>query len=424
MTVRLSRLESGLTVITHPMDELESAALGVWVGAGSRSEEEHEHGLSHLLEHMAFKGTQTRSALDIAEEIEAVGGEVNAATSVETTSYYARILKNDVPLALDILSDILQNSAFDPKELTREQHVIVQEIGAALDTPDDRVYDLFTEAAYPNQPIGRTILGTPETVRATGSPMLDAYLGRHYRGPHMVLAAAGAINHDQIVDLASERFAGLGREPGPPPVPAVYRGGDQRQARDQMETQIIVGFEGRPYTSESFYTSQVLAAVLGGGMSSRLFQEVRERRGLCYSIYAFHWSFSDTGMLGVHAAAGPSDVRELMPVILGELERAAHDIGETELQRAKAQLRAGLLMTLENPAARAGQLARQMLLFGRHIAVKELAERIDAITVGEIRKLAEEIITGSRPTLAAVGPLDGMMSAEKVAEHFGARQSA
>ena len=424
MTVRLSRLESGLTVISHPMDELESAALGVWVGAGSRSEEEHEHGLSHLLEHMAFKGTHRRSALEIAEEIEAVGGEVNAATSVETTAYYARILKNDVPLALDILADILQNSAFDPKELAREQHVIVQEIGAALDTPDDRVYDLFTEAAYPTQPIGRTILGTPETVRAAGSPMLDAYLGRHYRGPRMVLAAAGALDHDRLVELASERFAPLGREPGPNPAPAVYRGGDLRQSRDLMETQIIVGFEGRPYTSEGFYAAQVLSAVLGGGMSSRLFQEVRERRGLCYSIYAFHWSFSDTGMFGVHAAAGPGDVGELMPVILGELERAAHDIGETELMRAKAQLRAGLLMTLENPAARAGQLARQILLFGRHIPVVELAGRIDAITVEEIRKLAEDIITGSRPTLAAVGPLDGLMSAEKVAERFGAHLSA
>jgi predicted Zn-dependent peptidase len=424
MTVRLSRLESGLTVISHPMDELESAALGVWVGAGSRSEEEHEHGLSHLLEHMAFKGTHRRTALEIAEEIEAVGGEVNAATSVETTAYYARILKNDVPLALDILADILQDSAFDPKELAREQHVIVQEIGAALDTPDDRVYDLFTEAAYPSQPIGRTILGTPETVRAAASPMLDAYLGRHYRGPRMVLAAAGALDHDRLVELAAERFAPLGREPGPDPVPAVYRGGDLRQSRDLMETQLIVGFEGRPYTSEGFYTAQVLSAVLGGGMSSRLFQEVRERRGLCYSIYAFHWSFSDTGMLGVHAAAGPGDVGELMPVILGELERAAHDIGETELMRAKAQLRAGLLMTLENPAARAGQLARQILLFGRHIPVVELAERIDAITVEEIRKLAEDIITGSRPTLAAVGPLDGLMSAEKVAERFGAHLSA
>ncbi len=424
MNVRLSRLESGLTVVTHAMDHLESAALGVWVGAGSRSEFEHEHGLSHLLEHMAFKGTRTRSAIDIAEQIEAVGGEVNAATSVETTSYYARVLKEDVPLAVDILSDILQNSVFDPHELEREQHVILQEIGAALDTPDDRVYDLFTEAAYPTQPLGRTILGTPETVQAVGSPMLGEYLGRHYRGPAMVIAAAGAVDHDAIVALASDRFGGLASHPGPTPVAAAYKGGELRESRDLMETQVMIGFEGRPYTSESFYTAQVLSAVLGGGMSSRLFQEVRERRGLCYSIYAFHWSFSDTGMLGVHAATGPGDVAELMPVIVGELERAAHDINETELNRAKAQLRAGLLMALESPAARAGQLARQLLLFGRPIPIEELVGRIDAITVGELRKLAEDIMTGSPPTLAAIGPLDGLMSREKVAERFGARLNA
>ncbi len=424
MTVRLTRLESGLTVVTHAMDHLESAALGVWVGAGSRSEREHEHGLSHLLEHMAFKGTHTRSAIEIAEEIEAVGGEVNAATSVETTSYYARILKNDVPLALDILGDILQNSVFDPAELEREQHVVLQEIGAARDTPDDRVYDLFTEAAYPTQPIGRTILGTPETVQAAGSPMLGEYLSTHYRGPAMVIAAAGAVDHDRIVELAGQRFVDIAGQPGPKPVAASYAGGEMREFRDLMETQVMIGFEGRPYTSERFYTAQVLAAVLGGGMSSRLFQEVREKRGLCYSIYAFHWAFSDTGMLGVHAATGPEDVGELMPVILGELERAAHDISETELGRAKAQLRAGLLMTLESPAARAGQIARQILLFGRPIPVDELAGRIDAITVTELRKLAEDIMTGGAPTLAAVGPLDGMMSRETIAERFGVRLNA
>ncbi|CAN5315068.1 pitrilysin family protein [soil metagenome] len=424
MTVRLSRLESGLTVVTHAMHHLESAALGVWVGAGSRSEREHEHGLSHLLEHMAFKGTRTRSAIEIAEEIEAVGGEVNAATSVETTSYYARVLKNDVPLALDILSDILRNSVFDPDELAREQHVILQEIGAAADTPDDRVYDLFTEAAFPMQPIGRTILGTPKTVQSVGSPMLDEYLALHYRGPAMVVAAAGAVAHDKIVALAAERFSGLGGVAGPAPVAARYKGGDLRETRELQETQVLIGFEGRPYKHDSFYTAQVLAAVLGGGMSSRLFQEVREKRGLCYSIYAFHWSFADTGIFGVHAATGPDDVRELMPVVLGELERAAHDIDERELSRAKAQLRAGLLMTLESPAARAGQIARQMLLFGRTIPIEELVGRIDAISVRRVRDLAGEIITGSTPTIAAVGPLDGMMSREKLAERFGAKASA
>lgn len=424
MTVRVSRLESGLTVVTHAMDHLESAALGVWVGTGSRSEREHEHGLSHLLEHMAFKGTHTRSAIDIAEEIEAVGGELNAATSVETTSYYARVLKDDVPLAVDILGDILQNSVFDPQELEREQHVILQEIGAARDTPDDRLFDLFTEAAYPTQPIGRSILGTPETVLAAGSPMLGSYLGEHYRGPGMVVSAAGAVDHERIVELAGERFRRLTRDAGPKPVTASYAGGEKHESRDLQETQVIVGFEGRPYTSESFHAAQVLSAILGGGMSSRLFQEVRERRGLCYSIYAFHWAFSDTGLFGVHAATGPGDVPELMPVILGELERAAHDIGEAELSRAKAQLRAGLLMTLESPAARAGQIARQLLLFGRPLAAEELVARIDGISVEQIRALCEDFLTGSVPTLTAIGPLDGMISHEKVTERFGARVSA
>ena len=424
MSVQLSRLPSGLTVVTHAMDHLESAALGVWIGVGSRSERDDEHGLSHLLEHMAFKGTQTRSAIAIAEEIEAVGGEVNAATSVEMTSYHARILKNDMPLALDILSDILRNSTFDPAELEREQHVIVQEIGAAIDTPEDRVFDLFTEAAYPAQPMGRTILGTRETVRAVSSPRLHDYLDRHYRGPAMVVAAAGAVDHDAIAASAEERFGDLAGEPGPRPVAADYRGGSRREVRDLMETQIMLGFEGRPYTSDTFYTAQILAGIIGGGMSSRLFQEVREIRGLCYSIYAFHWSFADTGIFGVHAATGPDDVPELMPVILAELDRAADDISEAELARARAQLKAGLLMTLESPAARAGQLARQLLLFGRLIPTDELVAMIEAITVREVRDLAGAIMTGGPPTLAAVGPLDGLMSHERIAERFGARIEA
>jgi predicted Zn-dependent peptidase len=421
MSVRVSRLPTGLTVVTHDMPHLESAALGIWVGAGSRSEMDNEHGLSHLLEHMAFKGTSTRTATEIAEEIEAVGGEVNAATSIETTSYYARVLKADVPLAIDILSDILNNSLFDPDELTREQHVILQEIGAALDAPEDRIYDLFAESAFPNQPIGRTILGTAETVRGAAAPMLDAYLKRHYRGPAMVLAAAGAVDHDRIVATAADRFRDIGAQPGPAFVPATYGGGEMRETRDQMETQIMLGFEGVPYTSDDFHTAQILSSIVGGGMSSRLFQEIREKRGLCYSIYAFHWSFADTGVFGVHTATGPDDVSKLMPVLIGELDRASDEISQKELDRARAQLRAGLLMTLESPAARAGQIARQILLFGRLIPVEELVERVEAITVAEVRDLARRILSGSAPTVATVGPVNGMISRDKIAERFGSK---
>jgi predicted Zn-dependent peptidase len=419
MTVEVTRLPSGLTVVTHAMNHLESAALGVWVGAGSRLEMPAEHGISHLLEHMAFKGTERRSATDIAEEIEAVGGEVNAATSVETTSYYARILKADTALAVDILSDILCHSAFDPAELEREQHVIVQEIGASLDTPEDRVFDFFVEGAYPDQPLGRTILGTEETVRGTQSGDLASYLKRHYHGPSMVLSAAGAIDHGKLVELAGERFASLPPEPLADLQPARYRGGDVRETRKLMEAQILLGFEGLPYGSENFHAVQILASLLGGGMSSRLFQEVREKRGLCYSIYAFHWSFADTGLFGVHAATGADDIDELMPVLLGELERASEDVTEAELSRARAQMRASLLMSLESPAARAGQLARQMLLFGRHIPVDELVARIDAVSVDQVRRLAQSVFTGSAPTVAAIGPIDKLASRDRIAERLG-----
>lgn len=424
MTVKVSSLSSGLRVVSHAMDHLESTALGVWVGAGSRSERDDEHGLSHLLEHMAFKGTKKRSAIDIVEEIEAVGGEVNASTSIETTAYYARILKNDVPLAIDILSDILRNSVFDRDELEREQHVILQEIGAALDTPEDRIYDLFTEAAFPGQPIGRTILGTAETVTAAGTPMLDAYLNRHYKGPSMVVGAAGAVDHDALVAMVDERLGDLGSDHGPSPVGAKYVGGAQHEPRDLMETQIMLGFEGVPYSSTDFHTAQILASTLGGGMSSRLFQEVREKRGLCYSIYAFHWSFADTGVFGVYTATGPDDVKELMPVVVGELERAAHDISEKELQRARAQIRAGLLMTLESPAGRAGQIARQLLLFGRTIPTEELVEKIESITIENIRDLASRIFTGSTPTLAAVGATDLIMEHDEVKRRLGSTLNA
>jgi predicted Zn-dependent peptidase len=424
MPVRTSRLPTGIAVATHAMDHLESVALGVWVSVGSRSEREGEHGISHLLEHMAFKGTKTRSALDIAEQIEAVGGEVNAATGIESTSYYARVLKGDVPLALDILSDILRNSVFDPAELAREQHVIVQEIGAALDTPDDHVFDLFNEAAYPDQPVGRTILGTPETVRSIAPPMLHGFLDRHYRGPSMIIAAAGAIDHDRIVALTERAFADIATDGGPAPLRARYTGGDRRLARDTMETQIVVGFEGRPYGHQDYYAAQLLSGVLGGGMSSRLFQEVREKRGLCYSIYAFHWSLSDSGVFGVHAATGPDDVEALMEVTVGELKRAARDITQDELDRARAQARAGLLMTLENPAARAGQIARQMQLYGRVIPIEELVAMLDAVALGTVRDLAGAIVSGSAPTIAAVGPTDGLVTSEALADALGARVPA
>lgn len=414
MTISVTTMDNGMTVVTEPMPHLESAAIGVWVGTGSRSERADEHGVSHLLEHMAFKGTSRRSARQIAEEIEAVGGEINAATSVETTAYYARILKDDVDLAVDILADILNESTFDPEELEREQHVIVQEIGASQDTPEDIVFDRLQECAFPEQAIGRPILGTPETVRSFGKRELSHYLGEHYRGPSMVLAAAGNIDHAHVLELARARFGNLTSEATPTPDAAHYRGGDWREERDLQEAQVTIAFEGCTYSSDDHYGAQVLAAVLGGGMSSRLFQEIREKHGLCYSISAFHWAYADTGLFGMHAATGEDDLANLMPMMIDEVERSIGDIEADEVARAKAQMRAGLLMSLESPASRAGQLGRQILIHGRPLAASEIIARIDRVTVDDVRRIADRTFRQSAPSVALIGPVAGAMTAETI----------
>ncbi len=417
MTVECTRLKSGLTVVTETMPHLESAALGVWLKSGSRDEGSGEHGIAHLLEHMAFKGTHRRTARQIAEEIENVGGEVNAATSVETTAYYARILKDHVPLAIDLLADILTDSVLDEAELSREKHVILQEIGAAQDTPDDVVFDKFSATAFRNQTIGRPILGTPETVQSFTPDQIRRFMNRNYTADRMIIVAAGAVDHGMLVRLVEERFAAV-----PPasnehtePSPAQYTGGDYREKRDLMDVQLLIGFEGRAYHVRDFYASQILANVLGGGMSSRLFQEIREHRGLCYSVYALHWGFSDTGIFGVHAATGEEDIPELVPVIVDELRKVADYVDQSEIERARAQFRAGLLMAHESPAARASQIARQMLLFGRPIPTEELMERLSNITPQRLTDLAGRLFFDTPLTMSAVGPLDRLKPLDEIA---------
>jgi len=414
MGVEVSRLSNGLTIATENLPSIESVALGVWVKSGSRNEREEEHGIAHLLEHMAFKGTERRNAWKIASEIENVGGEINAATSVETTSFYARVLSRDVPLAVDILSDILTESKFDPDELEREQHVILQEIGAAHDTPDDIIFDRFTETAFRHQPIGRSILGTPETVRSFDSGQLRAFMDRQYGADRMVVVAAGDVDHDAFVREVEKRL-GAFRPKAESALPnyANYVGGDYREARDLMDAQIVLGFEGRAYHVRDFYASQVLSMILGGGMSSRLFQEIREKRGLCYSIYAFHWGFSDTGIFGVHAATGQSDLEELIPVILSELQKTGEVILPEELDRARAQYHAGLIMSGESAASRASQIARQMLLFGRPIVKEELIERLAALTLDRLTDLSYRLFS-TKPTVAAIGPVGSLATYEAI----------
>ena len=422
MSVELTRLSSGLVVVTDSMPHLETASLGVWVGCGSRDEREDEHGIAHLLEHMAFKGTSRRTARQIAEEIEAVGGDLNAATSVEMTAYYARVLKADVPLALDVLSDILADPAFDREELAREQNVIVQEIGAAEDTPDDIVFDHLQATAFPGQPVGRSILGTPASVRAFDDGRLRAYLGRNYRAPDMVVAAAGAIEHGAVLAEVERRFATFNGAAAPVPDPARFGGGIRIEARDLEQVHIALALEGVPQRDPELYGLQVFTNVVGGGMSSRLFQQVREKRGLCYAIYTFHSPYSDTGLFGLYAGTDAADAAELMRVVVDQLAAAAEDLDAKEVDRAKAQMKAGLLMALESSSARAEQLARQIFAFGRPLAVEEIIAKVDAVTVESARAAGRELIRRSRPAFAALGPA-GLESAAAIAESLG-RQAA
>jgi predicted Zn-dependent peptidase len=421
MSVELTRLDSGLTVVTDTMPHLETASLGVWVGAGSRDESAEEHGISHFLEHMAFKGTARRSAREIAEAIEAVGGDLNAGTSAESTAYYARILKADVPLALDVLADILSNPAFDPAEVKREQNVIVQEIGAVEDAPDDLVFERLHAVAFPEQSIGRSILGTPETVRSFNADKLRAYLQRNYRAPDMIISAAGAVDHQAIVKQAQEQFAKFEGPAAPVPQSARFGGGTRIETRDLEQVHVALALQGVSQRDANLFDLQVFTNVLGGGMSSRLFQEVREKRGLCYSIYAFHMTYFDTGVFGLYAGTDQADAAELMRVVVDQISEATETIEENEIARAKAQMKAGLLMALESSGARAEQLARQMLAYGRPLPIEEIVAKVDRVTVESARAAGRAVIERSPPAIAALGPGRGLASAAAIAESLAKR---
>ena len=417
---RVQTLPGGLRVITDSMPRLETTSIGVWVDAGSRHESLEINGISHLLEHMAFKGTERRSARAIAEEVEAVGGHLNAYTSSENTAYLARVLKDDVGLAVDILADILQNSIFDADELIRERAVVVQEIGQTRDTPDDLVFESFQEAAYPDQPLGRSILGTVERVGGFERETLMDYMAERYRAPRMVAVAAGAIEHERFVDLIGQAFSALGAGESGPPAPARYVGGERRSERDLEQVHLVLGFNGVAYGDPAFYAAQVYSTILGGGMSSRLFQEVREKRGLAYAIYSFSASYMDGGTLGVYAGTGASELANVVPVIADELNKlAAGQAEEAELSRARAQLKAGLMMSLESSMARCEQLGRQMLIFGRPIPTAELLAEIDAVDGAAVAGFARGVLEAGAPVVSAIGPLASLESYDKIAARFG-----
>ncbi|HXU58326.1 MAG TPA: pitrilysin family protein, partial [Verrucomicrobiae bacterium] len=350
--IRVTRLANGFTIASDRMESVETVSLGVWADVGTRNEPAEINGVSHLLEHMAFKGTERRSARAIAEEIEAVGGHLNAYTAREQTAYYAKILSADLPLAVDIIGDILQHSTFDAEELARERAVVLQEIGQAEDTPDDIIFDHFQEVAFPDQPMGWPVLGRTEIIGRLPRDVVAHYLESRYRPERMIVSAAGNIDHDRLVDLAARLLDRLptGAEPGSEA--AVYKGGEHREDRDLEQVNVVLGFSGVSYHDPDYYAAAVLSQLLGGGMSSRLFQEVREKRGLVYSIHTFSSSYSDAGLFGIYAGTGENEVAELMPLVCDELVKLADILEDEELVRARAQLRAGLLMSRESTGSR------------------------------------------------------------------------
>ncbi len=412
-------LPNGLTVLTEVMERVETVSFGAYIGAGTRHETAAENGVAHFLEHMAFKGTAKRSAVDIAEAVENVGGHINAYTSREQTAYYVKMLKEDLGLGVDIIGDILCHSSFERGELERERGVILQEIGQANDTPDDIVFDHFQSAAYPSQPMGRPILGTESIIKSMKRDALPGFMASHYTPENMVVAACGNLRHEQVVELVGEHFRDLPKSTREEPMPADYTGGEYREARELDQVHIVLGFDAPGYGAPDYYPSMLLSTLLGGGMSSRLFQEIREKRGLVYSIYSFTSPAKDGGLFGIYAGTGESEAAELMPVTLAELGHVQEQIHEAELARARAQLKAGLLMSLESTGSRCEQLARQWQIFGRIIPAAETVAKIEAVTAEDVRAVAARIFR-QRPTLATIGPVDQVPKLSAIIDRLAA----
>ena len=418
--VEITTLSNGLRVATRRMPGLHSASVGIWVGAGGRDERADQNGIAHFLEHMAFKGTARRSALQIAETIEDVGGYINAYTSRDVTAYYARVLAQDVALALDVIGDIVLNPAFDQREIEVERGVILQEIGQSLDTPDDVIFDWLQEAAYPDQAMGRTILGPAERVSGFSRDDLSGFVAEHYGPGQMIVAAAGAVDHDALVRQAEQVFGHLSPVAGSGREAARWQGAELRRVKRLEQAHFALALEGPGYLSPDFYAAQIWTAALGGGMSSRLFQKIREERGLCYTIFAQSGFHDDTGMVTIYAGTSADQLADLAQLTIDEIKRSADDLADAEVARAKAQLKAGMLMGLESPSSQAERIARALSIWGRIPEETEVAARIDAVTAADVRAHAERLIAAARPALALYGPVRRAPARETLAERLAA----
>ncbi len=411
--LQITELQNGLRVVTQNMPGLETVSMGIWNAVGGRDEIETNNGVAHLLEHMAFKGTKTKNALQIAETIENVGGDINAYTSKEITAYYVKLLADDLHYGVDILTDILQNSTFAEDELNRERGVIIQEIGMYLDTPDDMIFDYWQEKAFPKQSMGRSILGKTDIIKNISREEVKNFMTNHYNPKKMIVSAAGKINHDKFVEMIKKSCTKLPFGNSNNREKANYLSGEYREEKKLEQVHLLLGFEGIDYNHDDYYSLLVFSSLLGGGMSSRLFQEIREKRGLVYGISAFSAAYTDTGVFGIYCGTGENQIKELIPVLCNELNTSPSSISEKEINRGKAQLKASLMMGRESAFRRCESAARQLLVFNRVIDPSETLEQINCVSKESVEKIAKQIVKGPI-TISSIGPIKNLEKIENI----------
>ena len=415
MSFLQSKTSNGINVVTYSMEHVNSVTINVIVKVGSRYESEQESGISHFLEHMAFKGTNNRTATEIAIEFDTIGGHFNAYTSRENTVYYTKVLSQHTKQAMTILADILQNSVFSSDEITKEFNVISQEIAEVKDNPDDLVYEKFYKLAYPNQPLGRSILGTVENIAKFDKPAFTSYMSKHYTANNIVISIAGKINHDDAVHLVEQLFSSFSESEKRSCMTAQYKGGIEIIEKDLEQTTIALGFEGVSYSNiETFYHAQILSIIFGGGLSSRLFQKIREELGLAYSIGSWLNSYSDSGIFSIHAATDHSNVESVLDNINNEIDKIRINISEEELIRAKSQIESNIYMAEERPEYKSEEIGKNFSIFGKYFTVKEVMKIINSTQNNDLVKSAEKIFS-SQPTLSIIGSPSSDLSTNFIA---------
>ena len=405
MTIKTQTLSNGFTIATEFMPNFRTATLGVWITAGARHETQSQNGIAHFLEHMAFKGTKKRSSFEIAEAIENVGGYINAYTSREITNYYCRVLSEDVTLALDVISDLILNSSIESAEVEVERNVILQEIGQTNDTPDDIIFDWLQETAYPNQPYGRPILGLASNVKGFLREDLINFTKEHYTPNRMIFCAAGDVDHEALVNLCEKYFSKLPRKKCSKTVPGMFVGGETRVQKNLEQAHFALSFKSASVKDPDIFASQIFAVAMGGGMSSKLFQEIREKRGLCYSIFSSIDAGIDTGAFTIYAGTSEEKLGELSNVVIDELRQSIDKISQKDLDKARAQIKAGMLMGLESSSNRCERLARTLSIWGRVIPLSETIDKINQVSLLDLREFAQSIFMDPRSALALYGPI-------------------